>query len=60
MIEYDKEIEVTKKQYQIVRKELNGICALRTTGFLFWKRYYVKLWLMGFRRNLEQILNYVP
>jgi len=52
-IEYDKPIEVTKKQYYRIIKALPGIVAHRKSE----GRYYVKLWVMRYKHTLKRLLS---
>jgi hypothetical protein len=53
---YDESIRVTKEQYDLLRHDLSGIVATRTSGFWFWKKYYVKLWMTSYGHILKAYL----
>lgn len=52
IIEYDKPIEVTKKQYSILMVKLSGVVAGREEN----GKYFVKVWLMGYKHIVEKII----
>ena len=52
IIEYDKPIEVTQKQYGRIMTELKGVCAGKVED----GKYYVKFWLMNWKQNVQWIL----
>jgi hypothetical protein len=49
-------IEINRHQYRDILERLGGIVATRTTGRLWWKRYFVKLMLVSYKQHLELIL----
>ncbi len=51
-IEYNKPIEVTQKQYGRIMTELKGVCA----GKFEDGKYYIKVWLMSWKQNVQWIL----
>lgn len=51
-IEYNKPIEVTQKQYGRIMTELKGVCA----GKIEDGKYYIKVWLMNWKQNVQWIL----
>lgn len=48
-MQYDKEIEITKKQYDVVIREFTGIIAHRQEG----DKFFIKLWFLKFRKALQ-------
>lgn len=52
IIEYNKPIEVTQKQYGRIMTELKGVCAGKVED----GKYYVKVWLMNWKQNVQWIL----
>lgn len=51
-IEYNKPIEVTQKQYGRIMTELKGVCAGKVED----GKYYIKVWLMNWKQNVQWIL----
>lgn len=51
-IEYNKPIEVTQKQYGRIMTELKGVCAGKVED----GKYYIKVWLMSWKQNVQWIL----
>lgn len=49
---YDKPIEVTAKQYGRIMTELKGVCA----GQIKEGKYFVKIWLMRWKANVQWII----
>lgn len=52
IIEYNKPIEVTQKQYARIMTELKGVCA----GKIENGKYYIKVWIMNWKLNVLWIL----
>ena len=52
IIEYNKPIEVTQKQYGRIMTELKGVCAGKVED----GKYYIKIWLMSWKQNVQWIL----
>lgn len=52
IIEYNKPIEVTQKQYGRIMTELKGVCAGKVQD----GKYYIKVWLMSWKQNVQWIL----
>ena len=52
-IEYNVQIEVTKKQYNIAISRLNGIIAFRKDN----NKFYIKPLLMKYKKHIQSILN---
>ena len=53
-IEYDKQIEVTKPQYDILVHSFGGVIAHREES----GRYYIKVWVMQFAKHIESVLKF--
>lgn len=51
-VEYNKSIEVTQSQYSRIMTELKGVCAGKVEN----GKYYIKVWIMSWRKNVEWIL----
>lgn len=51
-IEFDKEIEVTKEQYQKITHNFCGVVAHRVQD----DKYYIKLWSMKYASGIQKIL----
>ena len=52
IIEYNKPIEVSQKQYSRIMTELKGVCAGKVEN----GKYYIKVWLMNWKSNVQWIL----
>jgi hypothetical protein len=52
-ITYNTPIEVNKRQYQACMSNLSGIVAGRISD----GKYYIKVFLMRYKKNVKQILN---
>jgi len=51
-IEYDKPIEVTQTQYNLLRSRFAGVVAYRKAN----GKYYVKVWMMSYAKMIENII----
>jgi hypothetical protein len=51
-IEYNKPIEVTQKQYGRIMTELKGVCAGKVEN----GKYFIKVWIMSWKKNVQWIL----
>jgi hypothetical protein len=52
-IEYNVQIEVTEKQYNIARSKLDGIVAFRKEN----GKFYIKPLLIKYKKLIQSILN---
>lgn len=52
-IQYDTPFEVTEYQYRLLMSKCGGIVAGRIED----GRYYIKVWLMRYKKEVERILN---
>jgi hypothetical protein len=51
-VNFDKPIEVSANQYGRIMTELKGVCAGRVED----GKYFIKVWLMSWSKNVEWIL----
>jgi len=51
-IKFNTSIEVSAKQYGRIMTELKGVCAGRVED----GKYFIKVWLMSWSKNVEWIL----
>lgn len=51
-IQYNKPIEVSQKQYGRIMTELKGVCAGKVEN----GKYYIKVWIMSWKSNVQWIL----
>ena len=51
-IKFNEPIEVSAKQYGRIMSELKGVCAGRIDN----GKYYIKIWLMAWKKNVQWIL----
>lgn len=51
-IQYNKPIEVSQKQYGRIMTELKGVCAGKVEN----GKYYIKVWIMSWKPNVQWIL----
>jgi hypothetical protein len=51
-IKYNTSIEVSAKQYGRIMNELKGVCA----GKIEDGKYFIKIWLMAWKKNVQWIL----
>ncbi len=51
-IQYDKQIEVTEKQYTTAMRELSGVVAGRMEN----GKFFIKLWIGSYSKELKRIL----
>lgn len=54
-IKYDQEIEVSKTQYDIIMGKLAGVCAGRIVD----GKHFIKVWVMSYKKIIEQVLENV-
>lgn len=54
-IQYNKPIEVTQSQYHRLMSELKGVCA----GKIENEKFYIKVWIMSWKKNIQWILENV-
>lgn len=52
IIELDKQIEVTKDQYQLLKHNFSGICTFRESN----DKYYIKVWYNKYINIINQFL----
>lgn len=52
VIEYNKPVEVTEKQYRVLLKQFSHIPHRTEDG-----KYYIKLWFMKYKPAIENFLN---
>jgi hypothetical protein len=50
---YNTPIEVNQRQYNVCMNTLSGIVAGRISD----GKYYIKVWLMGYKKSVQQVLN---
>lgn len=51
-IKFNTSIEVSVKQYERIMTELKGVCAGRVED----GKYFIKVWLMSWSKNVQWIL----
>ena len=51
-IKYNKPIEDSQKQYGRIMTELKGVCAGKVEN----GKYYIKIWIMSWKQNVQWIL----
>jgi hypothetical protein len=55
-IRYDKPIEVSDKQYSRIMTQLKGVCSGRIEN----GKYFIKVWLMSWSKDVKLILETEP
>ena len=55
MLEYNKPIEVTENQYRVIMTQLAGICAGKEED----GKFYIKLWMTKYKKNVQQVLDII-
>lgn len=53
-VEYDKPIEVSKDKYELLIRVFTGVVA----GQIKDGKYYIKVWLMKYAKDVEDELNF--
>ena len=53
-IKYDRPIEVSAQQHAYLSRTYAGTIAHRTEG----ERYYIKVWIMRYAKDIKTFLNY--
>jgi hypothetical protein len=51
-IRFDKPIEVSAKQYSRIMTQLKGVCAGKVEN----GKYFIKIWLMSWSKEVKMIL----
>lgn len=52
-IKYNQEFEVNEAQYDVIMKNLAGVCA----GQKREDKFFIKCWLMSYKSEVQEVLN---